>query len=129
MRHLLQRAAAFPLLVAGGAFLVGITFFSFDERVRGQAAKASAAPASAAKDKAKAASVEVMTFPSDRDAKNMIQAVIDYMKEFKEKPEKAPWDRICQAAQQVLDAKSDSFFELPKTSPDAPQGRVSAKAE
>ena len=31
--------------------------------------------------KAKAATVEVMTFPTDRDAKNMIQAVKDYMKE------------------------------------------------
>jgi hypothetical protein len=80
------------------------------------------------KDK-KAPSVEAMTFPSDRDAKNMIQAVKDYIKEFEGKPDKAPWDRVCQAAQQVLDAKSDSFFELAKTEKDATQGRVSAKAE
>lgn len=83
---------------------------------------------SAEKDK-KSASVEVMTFPSDRDAKNMIQAVKDYMKEFEKNDAKAPWDRICKAAQTVLNAKSDSFFELPKPSPDAPQARVSAKAE
>ncbi|CAN5220212.1 hypothetical protein BH11PLA2_BH11PLA2_02990 [soil metagenome] len=82
-----------------------------------------------AKDAKKAASVEVMTFPSDRDAKNMIQAVKDYIKEYETKPEKAPWDRVCQAAQQVLDAKSDSFFETPKSDKESSQGRVSAKAE
>ncbi len=94
-----------------------------------QAVPAQAAAKAVAADKPKTTSVEVMTFPSDRDAKNMIQAVKDYMKEYAEKESKAPWDRICQAAQQVLDAKSDSFFELPKASPESPQGRVSAKAE
>lgn len=97
-------------------------------RVYGQVQVAGAAPP-VASDPKKAPSVEAMTFPTDRDAKNMIQAVKDYLKEYEGKSEKAPWDRICQAAQQVLDAKSDSFFELPKASPDAPQGRVSAKAE
>lgn len=120
---------AVPILMLGG----GIAALTVPASGRQIVIQGRAAVPAAAKDddagKAKAASVEVMTFPSDRDAKNMIQAVKDYMKEFKDNEAKAPWDKICQAAQQVLDAKSDSFFELPKASPDAPQGRVSAKAE
>ena len=116
MRHLTYRIAVPAVLLAGGI-------------AAGQVAVQVQVKGGEAPGKNKAASVEVMTFPQDRDAKNMIQAVKDYMKEYADKAPKAPWDRICQAAQQVLDAKSDSFFELPKASPDAPQGRVSAKAE
>ncbi len=84
------------------------------------------APAGAEK-KDKAAPLEVMIFPSDRDAKNMIKAVNDYLEEFKGKAVTAPWDKICFAAQQVLDAKSDSFYEA-KTEEGKVQ-RISAKAE
>lgn len=77
--------------------------------------------------KDKSAPLEVMIFPSDRDAKNMIKAVNDYLEEFKTKTVNAPWDKICFAAQQVLDAKSDSFYEA-KTEEGKVQ-RISAKAE
>jgi outer membrane protein assembly factor BamB len=77
--------------------------------------------------KDKSSPLEVMIFPSDRDAKNMIKAVNDYLEEFKSKAVTAPWDKICFAAQQVLDAKSDSFYEA-KTE-DGKVQRISAKAE
>ena len=81
--------------------------------------------------KIKSQAIEVMTFPSDRDAKNMIRAVNDYLTEFKDKSSRAPWDKICAAAQQVLDAKSDSFFEKSGSAGDdaGKIQRVSAKAE
>jgi outer membrane protein assembly factor BamB len=97
-------------------------------RSRGQV-KEAAKPAdpAAKKEKDNSSPLEVMIFPSDRDAKNMIKAVNDYLEEFKAKDDKAPWDKICFAAQQVLDAKSDSFYEA-KTEVGKVQ-RISAKAE
>ena len=60
----------------------------------------------------------------------MIEAVQQYLKEFEGKYEKAPWDKICFAAQQVLDAKSDSFFEFARKGDDTGKFHgVSAKAE
>lgn len=89
-----------------------------------------APPAAVPPGKDKGQAINVMTFPSDRDAKQMIEAVQQYLKEFEAKPDKAPWDKICFAAQQVLDAKSDSFFELAKKGDDSGKYHgVSAKAE
>jgi outer membrane protein assembly factor BamB len=62
------------------------------------------------KDKAKAVSIEYISFPADRDAQQLLEAVQGYIREAKAENEK--WDRICEAAQRVLDIKSDSFFEI-----------------
>lgn len=100
--------------------------------IRSPLAQAQVAPVPAKADdpaekKDESAPLEVMIFPSDRDAKNMIKAVNDYLEEYKDKTTNAPWDKICFAAQQVLDAKSDSFYEA-KTE-DGKVQRISAKAE
>lgn len=55
-------------------------------------------------------SIEYIAFPQDRDAQNLLDAVQGYIKEARADNEK--WDRICEAAQRVLDIKSDSFFEI-----------------
>ena len=61
------------------------------------------------KEKAKGVSIEFISFPADRDAQQLLEAVQGYIREAKAESEK--WDRICEAAQRVLDIKSDSFFE------------------
>jgi outer membrane protein assembly factor BamB len=121
MRTATLRTLAGSLSVAALAALVSVA------PSHGQVAPIAAPDAPEGAKKEKNAPLEVMIFPSDRDAKNMIKAVNDYLEEFKEKKEKAPWDKICFAAQQVLDAKSDSFYEA-KTE-DGKVQRISAKAE
>lgn len=77
-------------------------------------------------DKAKAASIEYISFPADRDAQQLLEAVQQYIQEAKAENEK--WDRICEAAQRVLDIKSDSFFEIDEvTDGEKKKSRVSVK--
>ena len=116
----LRRLAGSLAVVA----LIGLVVFS---SARGQVALPVAPVPEGKEKKDKSAPLEVMIFPSDRDAKNMIKAVNDYLEEFKAKTVNAPWDKICFAAQQVLDAKSDSFYEA-KTEEGKVQ-RISAKAD
>lgn len=81
-------------------------------------------------EKAKAKAINVMTFPTDRDAKQMIEAVQQYLNEYQGKYDKAPWDKICFAAQQVLNANSDSFYEVEIKGDDSGKFHgISAKAE
>ncbi|MGL4420727.1 MAG: hypothetical protein ACRCZF_08700, partial [Gemmataceae bacterium] len=90
--------------------LTGILFWSAAP-ADGQVVPAVPSNDTAKEKKEKTTAVNVMTFPQDRDAKQMLEAVQQYLTEYKSKEDKAPWDKICFAAQQVLDAKSDSFFE------------------
>jgi outer membrane protein assembly factor BamB len=110
--------------VALGAVLLGLVLNSTPAQPPIPAAPPGLPQAKLAEKKPQ--SLEVMVFPSDRDAKGMIKAVNDYLAEFKDNP-KAPWDKICFAAQQVLDTKSDSFLE--RKSDDGKIQRVSAKQE
>jgi tetratricopeptide (TPR) repeat protein len=120
--------------VAVGTAAVGLLAGVLAWRAAGQPPAAVPLPAGGpvsadAKKKDGLRSLEAMTFPSDRNARQMIQAVKDYLEEHKDKPN-APWDKICFAAQQVLDEKSDSFFEVTRKDDDTGKvQRVSAKAE
>jgi hypothetical protein len=107
-----------PQAISASAFfgLVLVLIFSGIATGRGQikvAVPTAAVKADVAKDKAKAETVDYITFPSDRDAKQKLQAVIDYLKGANPGNEK--WEQICMAAQWVLDGKTDTFFE--STSP------------
>ena len=67
-----------------------------------------------------------LTFPSDedaRDARQLFEAVRAYL----EQQKNPPWDRVCDAAQRLLDAKSDYFYK-PKTGNTSGQ-YVSIKAQ
>ncbi len=107
MRRLLPQA------ISAAAFfgLVLVIIFSGVATGRGQVkavATAVAAAGGADKGKAKAETVDYITFPSDRDAKQLLQAVIDYLKGTQGNEK---WEQICMAAQRVLDGKSDSFYD------------------
>lgn len=54
--------------------------------------------------------LETLNLPEDRDAKLKFKAVQDYIAD--RKPEAVEWDRVCNTAQSLLDAKSDSFFPV-----------------
>ncbi|MFO0938093.1 MAG: PQQ-binding-like beta-propeller repeat protein [Gemmataceae bacterium] len=76
----------------------------------------------------KAASMEFISFPADRDAQQLLEAVQQYIQEAKADNEK--WDRICEAAQRVLDIKSDSFFEIEEvTDGEKKKSRISVKVQ
>jgi outer membrane protein assembly factor BamB/TolA-binding protein len=47
------------------------------------------------------------SFPYDRDAKSQLKAARDYLA-FKE----VPWNRVCPLLQHILEARSDSFFNV-----------------
>ncbi len=65
------------------------------------------------------------TFPVERDASQRLEAVIDYMKK-----KSVPWNVVCETAQHLLDAKSDSFYPVkdPETGKET-GARVSVKAK
>jgi outer membrane protein assembly factor BamB len=65
------------------------------------------------------------TFPVERDASQRLEAVIDYMKK-----KSIPWNIVCEAAQSLLDTKSDSFYPVkdPETGKET-GARVSVKAK
>ena len=46
-------------------------------------------------------------FPEDRESRQRVQAIIDYMER-----KSIPWDVVCTTAQNLLDAQSDAFFSM-----------------
>lgn len=63
--------------------------------------------------------------PYERDAKKQLKAARDYL-EF----QNPPWERICPLLQSILDAKSDSFFDVKYTVGDTVRlNRISVKTE
>ena len=46
-------------------------------------------------------------FPEDRESRQRVQAIIDYMER-----KAIPWDVVCTTAQNLLDASSDAFFSV-----------------
>lgn len=66
---------------------------------------------------------QAFTFPEERDAKQRLQAVVDYLEK-----KTVPWDVVCGTAQQLLDSKSDSFFPVHGEKGDE-SGRVSIKVK
>jgi outer membrane protein assembly factor BamB len=101
---------ACPAFVLGCLLLVHGVRDAKAQIVVAQPAQAAKAAGPVGADKGKAASIEYISFPADRDAQQLLEAVQQYIKEAKAENEK--WDRICEAAQRVLDIKSDSFFEI-----------------
>jgi tetratricopeptide (TPR) repeat protein len=71
-------------------------------------------PAKDVKDEKKAKSIYdeniPFTYPEERDAKNQLKAARDYLG-FKD----VPWKTVCPLLQNILDAKSDSFFAFKET--------------
>ncbi len=64
-------------------------------------------------------------FPYERDAKNQLKAARDYL-EFKE----PPWNTICPLLQNILESKSDSFFNVPyRVGDEIRVNRISVKTE
>jgi outer membrane protein assembly factor BamB len=65
------------------------------------------------------------TFPEDRDAREQLRAVMDYLEK-----SNVPWDVVTGTAQRLLDSRSDSFFNSReiKTGKES-GGRVSVKAK
>jgi outer membrane protein assembly factor BamB/tetratricopeptide (TPR) repeat protein len=51
---------------------------------------------------------EALSLPKDRDATQRYQAVLDYLA----RETNIPWEIVCGTAQQLLDSKSDSFYEI-----------------
>src|SRR5215831_19199449 len=90
-----------PQVLSAAAFfgLVAVVIFSGATTGRGQVVAQATAKAVGKSDaaKAKAETVDYITFPSDRDAKQKLQAVIDYLKGANPGNEK--WEQICIAAQ------------------------------
>jgi outer membrane protein assembly factor BamB len=78
-----------------------------------------------ADDGAKPEGYQSFTFPVERDASQRLEAVIDYMKK-----KTVPWEIVCGTAQQLLDARSDSFYPVrdPETGKET-GARVSVKAK
>lgn len=106
MRLLLSRVGSAGLLAAAVAFLV----------VRGQefVAAQPPPPPGVAKDKAKDKKDippedfdSPFGFPYERDAKKQLEAARAYL-DFKE----VPWNTVCPLLQNILDSKSDSFFNV-----------------
>ncbi|HEY2787173.1 MAG TPA: hypothetical protein VGJ05_19595, partial [Fimbriiglobus sp.] len=125
-----------PPAVSAAAFLglVLVVLFSGVATGRGQIkAVATTAPPAAGrkvdeKGKAKTETVDYITFPSDRDAKQLLQAVIDYLKGTRGNEK---WEQICTAAQRVLDGKSDSFYDYDVVESDGTKrtNRISVKVK
>lgn len=67
---------------------------------------------------------QAFTFPVERDATQRLDAVIDYMKK-----KTVPWEIVCSTAQQLLDAKSDSFYSVKNDKGKETGTRVSVKAK
>lgn len=64
-------------------------------------------------------------FPYERDARNQLKAARDYLT-FKE----IPWNTVCPLLQNILDAKSDSFFNIDdKAGANVLIRRISVKTE
>ena len=59
------------------------------------------------------------TLPEDRDAKQRLAAITDYLAKAT-----VPWDVVCATAQQLLDGKTDSFTALPGGQRVSVKGRV-----
>jgi outer membrane protein assembly factor BamB/TolA-binding protein len=65
------------------------------------------------------------TFPAERDAKAQLKAARDYL-EFKD----VPWNTVCPLLQNILESKSDSFFNIPyKVGDEVRVNRISVKTE
>ncbi len=60
------------------------------------------------------------TLPEDRDSKQRLAAVTDYLAK-----KEVPWEVVCATAQQLLDGKSDSFTPLADGTRVSVKGRVS----
>ena len=105
MRRTLQRA--------GLAALLGVVFClvaTSDPRPVAAQLKAKAAqPVAPTADDGgpKPDGFQAFTFPVERDATQRLDAVIDYMKK-----KTVPWEIVCSTSQQLLDAKSDSFYSV-----------------
>jgi outer membrane protein assembly factor BamB len=68
------------------------------------------------------------SFPYDRDAKSQLTAVRDYLN-FKNKSE-IPWNKVCPLLQDILEARSDSFFNVVYTAGGEKKiNRISVKTE
>ena len=65
------------------------------------------------------------SFPYERDAKNQLKAAREYL-DFKE----VPWNTVCPLLQNILESKSDSFFNVTYTAGGVKQtNRISVKLE
>jgi outer membrane protein assembly factor BamB/tetratricopeptide (TPR) repeat protein len=65
------------------------------------------------------------TFPEDRDSREQLRAVMDYLEKTN-----VPWDVVTSTAQRLLDSRSDSFFNLRDAKSGKETGtRVSVKAK
>ena len=105
MRHL-HRLGLLGLLAAGLALLS----FAPPARLSAQQRLLPAQPGAGPSEDPNAPKPEAyqsFTFPEDRDAKQRLKAVMDYLDK-----KTVPWDVVCGTSQQLLDAKSDSFFPL-----------------
>jgi len=87
-----------------------------------------APPATAPDEGPKPDSYLQYTFPEDRDSKQKLKAVTDYLD--REDKKSIPWDIVCNAAQVLLQKeKSDSFYPLEATGAAKKGGRVSIKTK
>lgn len=102
-----HRRLRFSALAAFGVFLAALPG-AFGQKVPFPIKKVPGETDSA-KEPAKE-TVESLTLPEDRDAKLKFKAVLDYLD--RPKAETVPWDVVCDVAQGLLDAKSDSFYPI-----------------
>ncbi len=122
MRRTLLRTGLVAIL--GAALLVVATTDprSAAGQVQGRAVPLPSAPAEDSGPKPEG--FQAFTFPVERDATQRLDAVIDYMKK-----KTVPWDIVCSTAQQLLDAKSDSFYAVKNDKGKETGTRVSVKAK
>ena len=59
---------------------------------------------------------ESLSLPSDRDATQRYQAVLDYL----DRERNIPWDIVCGTTQRLLDGESDSFYEIDESTDGGP---------
>ncbi len=119
MRRSLTRFAPAGLLAALLAALVG--------HVGGDVSGQPGLPVPAKKDKAKSDTDDdgVFVFPEDRDSKQQLKAARDYLDR-----KDIPWNIVCSVLQNILDAKSDTFFRVDEKKRAAlTADRISVKTE
>ena len=111
MRRMKLRLVGAGLVAALAAGLVSWS----GHRLAAQQPKAALPPKDTGKDEKKGAKSIYdenipFTYPEERDAKNQLKAARDYL-EFNN----IPWKTVCPLLQNILDAKSDSFFAFKET--------------
>jgi outer membrane protein assembly factor BamB len=119
MRSSRIRFAVFALAVAGA----GVVWLSLPTGAVAQQVVQLAQPAFVGEGPGtpKEPVIDKLTFPENRDTSKKFEAVTDYLNA----PKNIKWKEVCELSQQLLDAKSDYFFQYQE----GDKRRVSVKDE